>query len=224
MLEELAKCSLFTGLDFEELKKCLVCSGARHQFYKAGQIVFEENDMPKYIYVLVKGKIALCKDSFSGRRNLATTFEVPGEMFGEAYAFLDHHTYDYYTVAVEDSELYEIPKIFLSHTCTKSCGYHERVIYNMIHILAEKNFNLNRKLQVLAANGLRQKIAMMLLRMYTGEEEMQLGMNREELADYLGTARPSLSRELMKMKEEGLIDIKGKKIRILNKEGLENCL
>ena len=46
-------------------------------------------------------------------------------------------------------------------------------------------------------------------------------MNREELADYLGTTRPSLSRELMKMQEEGLIRVEKKFIYIPDREKLE---
>ena len=46
-------------------------------------------------------------------------------------------------------------------------------------------------------------------------------MKREELADYLGTTRPSLSRELMNMQDEGLIEIDRSKIKILNREDLE---
>ena len=48
------------------------------------------------------------------------------------------------------------------------------------------------------------------------------GLGREEMADLLNTARPSLSRELMKMQEEGIIEIDKKHIIIKNIEALEN--
>ena len=52
-------------------------------------------------------------------------------------------------------------------------------------------------------------------------DSFKASMNREELADYLGTTRPSLSRELMNMQEEGLIEVTRSDFTILNREGLE---
>ena len=46
-------------------------------------------------------------------------------------------------------------------------------------------------------------------------------MNREQLADFLGVARPSLSRELMRMQKDGLIEVNKKMIRVCDKEAVE---
>ena len=46
-------------------------------------------------------------------------------------------------------------------------------------------------------------------------------MNREQLADFLGVARPSLSRELMKMQKDGLIEVGRKSIRICDRDAVE---
>ena len=50
---------------------------------------------------------------------------------------------------------------------------------------------------------------------------VKLTMNREELADYLGTTRPSLSRELMKMQQEHLIETGKNVIKIVDRNALE---
>ena len=50
---------------------------------------------------------------------------------------------------------------------------------------------------------------------------IKLAMNREELADYLGTTRPSLSRELMKMQQEQLIETDKNMIKIVDRAALE---
>lgn len=52
-------------------------------------------------------------------------------------------------------------------------------------------------------------------------DTVRLAMNREELADYLGTTRPSLSRELMKMQQEHLIETDRNMIRITDRDVLE---
>ena len=53
------------------------------------------------------------------------------------------------------------------------------------------------------------------------KDKINVSMKREELADYLGTTRPSLSRELMKMQQDGLIDVSKNVIKIINREELE---
>src|SRR5699024_8271001 len=88
---------------------------------------------------------------------------------------------------------------------------------SFINLLAKKCMGLSRKNQISTQFTLRQKIANYLI--YNEENNLiTLKMTREELADFLSTTRPSLSRELSKMKEEGIIDVEGKEIKILDKE------
>ena len=53
------------------------------------------------------------------------------------------------------------------------------------------------------------------------DDTVYLKMGREELADFLGVARPSLSRALMRLKEEGLIDVEKNRITVLDRYALE---
>ena len=94
----------------------------------------------------------------------------------------------------------------------------------MLRILSEKAFFLNQKLLILSSRSLRQKIAYYLLLQKEEGDAVQLGLNRESLADYLGTTRPSLSREMMRMEEEGYIQVEKDVITLLNPLGLEEML
>ena len=117
-----------------------------------------------------------------------------------------------------------MPREFFFRTCGEQCHYHAQLISNMLSILAQKAYYLNQKLQIMSCSTLRQKIIKVLLRHLSADGRVTLSMNREELADFLNTARPSLSRELMKMQEEGLIRIKRKEIVIVQLEELQNLL
>ena len=86
---------------------------------------------------------------------------------------------------------------------------------------------MNRRLKVLGGASLRGKIVRFMLE----RQKKDKGINapimllpREEMADYLNVTRPSLSRELGNMVRDGLISVKGKKVVILDQEGLEDCL
>ncbi len=94
----------------------------------------------------------------------------------------------------------------------------------MLSILAQKAYLLNQKVQMLSSGSLRQKIAKILLKNCRSDGKVLISMNREEMADFLNAARPSLSRELMKMQEEGLIKIYKKNFLITDKDELQNYL
>ena len=91
----------------------------------------------------------------------------------------------------------------------------------MLNLQAKKNLTLMKKLHVLAAATLEEKIALFLLERADGDGWAEIRMNREAMADFLGVARPSLSRTLMKMKREGLILPENKRIRILDFDRME---
>ena len=82
---------------------------------------------------------------------------------------------------------------------------------------------MTRKLHLLSGTTLRERIALWRIEQAvdSGSDTIKLSMNREELADYLGTTRPSLSRELMKMQQEQLIEADKNTIKILHRDALE---
>lgn len=215
---------LFEGLSESEIEGCLACCGAKAATYEKGEMIFGPWEAPQSLHVLLSGGVAVCQDTVSGRRTVMTTIREAGELFGEVYLFLNKSSYDYYAMAVEPARVLVMPKVFFYHNCTKGCVSHARLIQNMLAILADKAYFLNRKLQLMSAGSLRQKIARLLLQNAQPDGRVDLAMNREEMADFLGTARPSLSRELMKMREDGLIGFKGKQIIIHDFEAIENCI
>ena len=192
--------------------------------YEKEQPLFLQEDIPKKLFVLVEGSVIICRDTAMGKRNVITTISRCGELFGEVFLFLDMNRYDNYSIAVERAKVLQMPKEYLYHGCEKNCQFHTVLISNMLSILANKAYFLNQKLQILYGGSLRQKIARLLLQNAVGDGRVQLKMGREEMADFLNVARPSLSRELMNMQKDGLIGLEGKKIKLIDKEGLQDCL
>ena len=94
----------------------------------------------------------------------------------------------------------------------------------MLSILARKTYFLNRKVQLLSRPTLRQKIVAYLFQQERNGQTVTLPLNREQLADYLGVTRPSLSRELMNMQRESLIVIQGRKVTLLQMDALRQLL
>jgi len=82
----------------------------------------------------------------------------------------------------------------------------------------------HQKVQILSCTSLRQKIAKVLLKNCAPNGKVMLSINSEELADFLNTALPSLSRELMNMQEDGLIRIQKRDIYIADFDEMQNIL
>ncbi|WP_084123857.1 Crp/Fnr family transcriptional regulator [Anaerocolumna jejuensis] len=222
MHNSILTCRLFADIPKDEINSLLLCCKASEQSYQKNDFIFYQKDRPEYIHLLLEGEVAVCQDSPSGRRNLVASFSRGGDLFGEVYAFLDKQEYDYYAMAVTAAKVLWIPRTFLYRNCSNECSFHGILTLNMLNILAEKAYFLNQKLQFLSGETLRHKIAAFLLKHNKGDNKVLLAMNREEMADFLGVTRPSLSREFMKMKQEGIIDIKGSTVTILNEEKLED--
>ncbi|TCL56878.1 CRP-like cAMP-binding protein [Kineothrix alysoides] len=221
---QLNQSALFSNMSDEEIQNCLTCSRSEIISYEKDQIIFSQHDKPNKLHVLLDGSVVICNDSVSGKRNIVATIGGAGDLFGEVFLFLSKGEYDHYAQAAADTSVLLIPKEFLYHTCGENCDYHTKLISNLMGILAQKAYYLNQKLQIMSAGTLRQKIARVLFMNSSEDGNVELSMNREELADFLNAARPSLSRELMRMQEEGLLLIKKKKIIITDKNQFQDIL
>jgi CRP-like cAMP-binding protein len=94
----------------------------------------------------------------------------------------------------------------------------------MLLMMAQKSLNLNERLEVMSCGTLRQKIAKMILFSIRDRLSLSVSMSRQEMADFLNAARPSLSRELMRMQNDGLITVEGRKITVKDRNALEEIL
>lgn len=169
-----------------------------------GEYIFYQEDPPQHLYVLLEGSILIENIDSHGQRSLVNIFTQSGTIFGEVYLFLEKKAYDYSCRAHTDAKILCIPKRNLlranpSHVQIK-------LMQNLLGILSQKAHFLNQKLLIVNSLSLRQKIIKFILASSEGNR-LKLVFNREELANYLGVTRPSLSRELMRMQEDGLIHV-----------------
>lgn len=214
---------LFRGMDKEEILEFLKSSSSFVSTYEKNEIIFDMHEKPEYLFILLKGAITVNKDSMSGKRTVVTTIDDVGDIFAEVYLFLPKEEYDYYTMAtVGKTEILKIPKAVFS-SLGKECGS-SKIVTNMLLILSQKAYNLTQKLQILSSGGLRQKLSKMFLEAMDEDNNVLLGLSREQMAEYLNVARPSLSRELANMDAEGLIKVKGRQVKVLQPEELEDML
>lgn len=218
------KCKLFNGLSDDEFR--LIEQNANLKVLKLnkGENVFVTGDIPEFLFVLIDGAVTIEKTDINGKRTIVNTFTNSGTVFGEVYLYLRDRSYDYTCHSIQSSEILAIPKEFIISLRTEDFESYSIIVQNMLEILSEKAFHLNQKLLIHSSFSLRQKISNYLLQVSGNSDTIKLVFNREELAQYIGTTRPSLSRELMNMEEENIISVDKDTIRILNRDYLEDII
>ena len=206
----------------EEIGLCLKEAKADILGFRKGEMIFNQGDKPRYITMLVEGSVSVGNDSVNGKRSILGMFSNPGELFGEVFLFLNHDEYANYACASSPSRILEIPKEYLTRLGDKPSALQNKMLSNLLTIFAERTYYLNNRLQVLSCSTLKQKIARFILQNMNDRDRVTLKMSREEFADFLNAARPSLSRELMKMQEDGYIKVVRKDLIVKNLEGLKS--
>lgn len=209
---------LFKNLTKEEIDSFMKENKGLRKSLKKGEEVFSQGETPNYLFILEEGSVVVENISKNGNRSIVNRFSKSGTVFGEVYLYLPERSYDYSCVCDVDSTILAIPKTAL--VMSGDNFKNSKVINNMLLILSQKAFYLNQKLLIQSGKTLREKLSRFFLSI-SKESSLELEFNREELADFFGVTRPSISREIMNMKREGLIDVVGNKV-ILNKEMLEN--
>lgn len=220
MIKNLESTVLFQEIGSEEIERMLTCSKSREKHYKAGEYIFRQGDKPTRIFLVLNGYIHIAKDFASGKRDVLYMVEE-GSVFGEMFLFGDMENYWYDAVAAVDVDVLEIPWEFLYHFCENACRHHQLLTRNMLELFSRKEFHITKKLHIISTASLRERIAIWLIDSMDSEGKVVMRMKREELADFLGVARPSLSRELMRMQADGLIEVTKKCIYIKDKDSIE---
>ncbi len=221
----LAQTQLFAGLDQEKIAAILPCLAASSRSYAKGDLICLAGSKQDMIGLVLAGAVMVQKEDSAGNRAVIDVL-AQGELFGEAAAFAGDGKWPGTVLAASNSAILFIPADRITEQCNKACLHHQRIVRNMLQILAGKTLHMNRQISFMKRKGMREKLAAYLHDQYrqSGSRTFHTSMNREALADYLGVSRPSMSRELSRMKNDGLIDYYKSSFSVLDPERLQQVL
>jgi len=224
-IKTLNSCILFDGIGNKSLGIMLDCLKPRISRCKQREIIVAYGQSFQGIGVIARGKVALTKETYSGNRIIMGILDA-GEIFGETVAFSNSKVWPVTVLAQEDGILLFLPPHKIVGTCSNICASHSTLIMNMLKILSNRAFMLDKKIEHISAKNIRGKIGGYLLDLYHQQNNtsLTLPMKRHELADYLNIARPSLSREMASMRDAGIIEFDGSIINIKNIFALERSI
>ncbi len=213
--EQLADMVMFQGIEKENIGILLGCLGGYFKSYTKGEYIAFEHDAIKNIGVVISGSVHMVKEDVWGNATIMTRM-TRGHLFGESFACGNDSTSIVTFVAAENTDVLWMPFERVMSTCCNSCAFHQQIIKNMVVMLSNKNQSLMEKIEVVSKKTLREKILSYLSQEAQRQESryFEIPLGRIELADYLCTDRSALTRELGKMRSEGLIDYDKNMFRI----------
>jgi len=204
--EILKKCALFEGICESDLSKLLSCLGVRPSDFKKNETVIREGDRAKYIGIVLGGSVQIESTDHLGNRSIVGSVAA-GELFGETLTCAGLEWMPVFVLAKEDSAILLIEASRISAPCSASCSFHSSMIYNLMKILARKNLNFHRKLEVLSKRTTEEKL-MAYLDIEAKRQHSQsftIPFDRQGLADYLGVDRSGLSAVIGRLTRDGVI-------------------
>ncbi len=217
----LNKCILFKGFSTENIENMINSINYRIKSFNKGEVVAMEGSDCSSIGIVIAGSVEVQKIYESGKTVTIAKLEE-ANIFGEVIIFSNQNEYPSTIVSSSKTKILFISK----ENFLKLCNLNFMFLNNFMALLSNKVLMLNRKLKNVSFQTIRQKISNLILEEHFKQKSLTLNLkySRKEMSEQLGIPRPSLSRELVHMKEEGILDFEKNKIKILDLTLLENSL
>ncbi len=209
--------SPFHELSVDELTKVQNIKSCT--FFKKGQIIFHEGNRPGGIYCIRKGKVKLSRLGSDGKEQIIR-FGKDSDIIGYR-SILSGENLSATATTLEDTSACFVPKKILFDSIEGNPKFSLRIMKEMSRELGEAG----KLITNLAQKSVRERLAevILVLRTTFGETEegnVDISLTREELANMVGTATESVIRLLSEFKEDQLIELKGRKLKITNPDQL----
>lgn len=196
---------LFHGCSEEDVLTIAKRLDFKIKNYKKENTILSEGTVVTDIGLVLSGSVRIVHNDLWGNKSILSIVDMGG-VFAEAYACIPDEPMLIDVVANEDCEILfiNVPKLFQSHSV---CESQNQLIRNLLMISARKNLQLSRRSLHTSPKTIRGRLLSYFSQQITaqGSSKIVIPFDRQQLADYLNLDRSALSKELGKMRKEGII-------------------
>lgn len=212
---------LFRNMNDTMIKEIISKITYHEREYHRGEVIAHEEDECSSLGLIIDGHIEIIRLYSSGKSITIQKLGV-GDVFGEALVFSSHSNYPATIEAIEKTTIIFINKDDFLRLCLEE----EILLENFMTLLSDKVFMLNGKIKSISFKSLKQRVVNYLIQKSRAQKSLTIKLkdSKESIASYLGMPRPSLSRELIKLRDDNLISFDRNTITIFNIEDLEEEL
>lgn len=212
----LRRCRLFDGIADGELGPMLRCLGARTVRCPRGGTIIGEGEPARELGIVLSGAAQIVRVDYYGNRSIVADI-APAQLFAESFACAETDVMPVSVVASADSEVMLIDARRVTVSCSNACEFHNRMIFNLLKVVARKNLIMNQKLEIISRRTTREKLMAYLMGQakQAGSSRFVIPFDRQELADYLEVERSGLSAEIGKLRREGVLESRQSEFTLL---------
>lgn len=223
ILEAFAESALFRDVPAAALPDMVTFLQPAVKNYAKGTYVAMAGEPMTGIGVLIRGQVTVIKETVGGGRAIMAAL-VPGDLFGEMAAFSQQRCWPAAVTAQSDCVVAFLPPERLLQSCAAKGLAGMQLLQNLLLVISERALLLHRKVEYLSMKSLRARIAAYLMEQQrqSGKLSFTLSHNRSELADFLQVSRTALSRELGRMRDEGLLEFYRSSVKLKDLTGLRH--
>ncbi|MEO8663976.1 MAG: Crp/Fnr family transcriptional regulator [Ignavibacteria bacterium] len=189
-------------------------------YFEKGETIFNEGNLPHGLYCINNGRIKIFQSGSDGKEQIIRLVK-DGDIMGYR-ALISGEGYSASAVAIEDSKVCLIPKNVFFELLTSNSDITTKVMKLLAHELKEAEDKITELAQKPVIERLAE--ALLMLKEYYGYEKddnsLNITVTREEIANIIGTATETTIRLLSDLRKQGIIELDGKKIKILDNSGL----
>ena len=208
------KHDLFYGIKESEQSEMLKCFNSYTRSYSAGEVIcfFDEPDAG--IGIVEEGEACIIHSLSNGSQTILEHLK-PGDLFGQMFYYHANRE----NITLEASKKCTIRYIDYQHIvkrCIKSCQHHSQLVSNILMMVSDKTKDICEHLEAVSQRSIRDKLMTYFetLSSKNNSNTFTIPFTMSSLADYLSIDRSAMSRELGKMKDEGLIYIEKREVTI----------
>jgi CRP/FNR family transcriptional regulator len=215
MITVIKSVPIFSGLDEGDIDAVLAIAVERS--YSRGEIIFSDGDKADGFYVIAEGKVKIFKMSFDGKEQILHIFG-PGEPFGEVPVF-SGKSFPANAQAIAASRLVFFPRKAIIELITAKPS----IALNMLAVLSMRLRQFTVQIEHLSLKEVPERLAAYLVYLAREQETtegVRLDISKGHLASLLGTIPETLSRIFARMSGDGLIEVDGRDIQLIDREGL----
>ena len=217
---EYSALSIFHDITNAEVDAMIQCFRMRRGEFAPGQTICVYGESGGEVGVLLRGEAELVRFDNAGTRTILERLETGG-VFGESLAFTPTLGDCVEVVSAAGSEVLFMEYSHIMKRCENACAHHSKLVQNMFRLVAEQTRRLSQRVEVLSRRSIRDKLMcwFQLRRLAAGADSFTLPFTLSALADYISADRSAMMRELKRMKEEGLVEMDGRRVTLRTGEG-----
>ena len=232
----LRKTAVFRGMTDEELDSALVSLTASERSYLRDEVILHAGDTTGSIGLVTEGSVRIESNDIRGSRSILSDVGR-GQVFAESYAVMGDEALTVDAVAGQDCRvlMLRISPGSISPAgaqggsrgssagsgAGEATGWRIKLMSNLLEITARKNLVLSRRIFHTSPKSIRARVMSYLssVSVQEGSDEFDIPFDRQELADYLNVDRTALSKELGRMRRDGLITFRKSRFRLRSQDG-----